>query len=218
MRSRTKKAWNASTAGASDEQVRALLHRYECPVAFHEVRTRFLGNIASPVLSASPIDTVKALWGGELPAFESIEAANELIAALIMGLWNRLTRHQARGAPFRLLRNDTPATREGLGQIALVRRQEIDGFLEGLFSGEESIDLPERAQRALNVLSEIRGMLEAARSLAIDWTKPASSDDIAGTIRNIGKLTTIAEQEMHATVLSCARARRQMLAAMPATR
>jgi hypothetical protein len=99
-----------------------------------------------------------------------------------------------------------------------VLRQEIDGFLEGLFSGEESIDLPERAQRALTVLSEIRGMLEAARSLAIDWTKPASSDDIAGTIRNIGKLTTIAEQEMHATVLSCARARRQMLAAMPATR
>jgi hypothetical protein len=44
-------------------------------------------------------------------------------------------------------------------------------------------------------------MLEGARSLAIDRTEPASFDDIAGTIRNIGKLTTIAEQEMHATVL-----------------
>jgi hypothetical protein len=61
-------------------------------------------------------------------------------------------------------------------------------------------------------------MLEGARSLAIDRTEPASFDDIAGTIRNIGKLTTIAEHEMHATVLSCARARRQMLAAMPAPR
>jgi hypothetical protein len=89
---------------------------------------------------------------------------------------------------------------------------------EGLFSGEESIDLPEWAQRALNLLSEIRGMLEGARSLAMDWAKPAFSDDITDTIRNIGKLTMIAEREMHATVLSCARARRQMLAAMPAPR
>jgi hypothetical protein len=55
--------------------------------------------------------------------------------------------------------------------------------------------------------------MEGARSLGIDGTKPAS--DIADTIRNIGKLTTIAEREMHATVLSCARAPRQMLAAMP---
>ncbi len=33
---------------ASDDQVRALLDRYHCPVPFHAVRTRFLGNIASP--------------------------------------------------------------------------------------------------------------------------------------------------------------------------
>jgi hypothetical protein len=35
-----------------------LLDRYKCPV----VRTRFLGNIASPVMSASPIETVRGLW------------------------------------------------------------------------------------------------------------------------------------------------------------
>jgi hypothetical protein len=33
---------------ATDEEVRALLVRYRCPVPFHVVRTRFLGNIASP--------------------------------------------------------------------------------------------------------------------------------------------------------------------------
>ena len=33
---------------ATDDEVRALLVRYRCPVPFHEVRTRFLGNIASP--------------------------------------------------------------------------------------------------------------------------------------------------------------------------
>jgi len=43
---------------ASDEQVRALLERYKCPVPFHEVRTRLLGNIATPVMSASPIRVI----------------------------------------------------------------------------------------------------------------------------------------------------------------
>jgi hypothetical protein len=85
---------------ATDEQVRVLLERYRCPVPLHEVRTRFLGNIASPIMGASPMKEVEKLWGGELPEFETIEAANELIGALVMGLWNRLTRHQERGNPF----------------------------------------------------------------------------------------------------------------------
>jgi hypothetical protein len=48
-------------AGVSDEQVRALLDRYKCPVAFHEVRTRFLGNIATPSVAASPIKVIQDL-------------------------------------------------------------------------------------------------------------------------------------------------------------
>ncbi|WP_288036951.1 hypothetical protein [Acidiphilium sp.] len=86
---------------ASDDEVRALLDRYDCPVPFHAVRTRFLGNIASPDMQASPIKMVEALWGGELPTFESIDDVNELIGALVMGLWNRLTHHQERSAPWR---------------------------------------------------------------------------------------------------------------------
>ena len=54
---------------ATDEEVRVLLNRYKCPVPFHEVRTRFLGNVATPAI-ASPIKMVEDLWGGELPAFE----------------------------------------------------------------------------------------------------------------------------------------------------
>lgn len=73
-------------------------------------------------MAASPIETVKGLGGGELPEFDTIDAANELIGALVMGFWNRLTRHQDRGAPFRLTRNDIPVTREGL---ACVKRGKI---------------------------------------------------------------------------------------------
>ena len=35
----------------SDDEVRAFLDRYRCPVPFHVVRTRFLGSIASPVMT-----------------------------------------------------------------------------------------------------------------------------------------------------------------------
>src|SRR5450755_3201213 len=74
---------------ATEEEIRALLERYRCPVPFHEVRTRFLGNIASPGIGVSPAKMVEGLWGGELPEFGSINTAKELIGALIMGLWNR---------------------------------------------------------------------------------------------------------------------------------
>lgn len=107
-------AKRAAPPTASDYQVRALLERYRCPVPFHTVRTRFLGNIASPDLQVSPIKMVEALWGGALPTFDDLDAANELMGALIMGLWNRLTRHQERLAPFRLTRMEVPATHHGL--------------------------------------------------------------------------------------------------------
>src|SRR4051794_24021191 len=113
----------------SDDAVRALLERYACPVPFHETPTRLPGNIASPVLTACPMQTVKELWGGELPEFSDIDAANELIGALVMGLWNRLTRHQDRAVPFRLVRVALPETEEGLHTLSLIRRQEIDGFV-----------------------------------------------------------------------------------------
>jgi hypothetical protein len=144
-----------SPASASDDQVRALLERFACPVPFHEVRTRFLGNIATPSMSASPMKVVGDLWGGELPEFKTIDDANELIGALLAGLWNRLTLHQDRSSPFRLTRTEVSVTREGLAAIALMRRQELDGFVEA---------------------------------------------------------------EMHAIVLACKRARKQMLAGSPATK
>jgi hypothetical protein len=63
----------------SNDEVRALLARYRCPVPFHAVRTRFLGNIASPVVPASPLDTLKGLWGGELPEFDDFGCASVLV-------------------------------------------------------------------------------------------------------------------------------------------
>jgi len=83
------------------KMVRALLDRHACPVPFHAVRTRFLGNIATPMFGASPLRVVEGLWGGELPEFDSMAEAETLIGLLVQGLWNDLARHQKRSQPFR---------------------------------------------------------------------------------------------------------------------
>ena len=200
---------------ASDEQVRALLVRYACPVPFHEVRTRFLGNIASPAIGVSPMKMVESLWGGKLPEFDTKDAVNELIGALFMGLWNQLTKHQDRNAPFRLTRSSIAPTREGLATFALMRRQELDGFVEGLFGQEEIVDVPERAHRALDDLADMRALFAATAELATDEAKPAQLKEMETTLRLLREMTKNAEHEMHAIVLSCKRARKLMLAGIP---
>ena len=142
-----------------DAVVKALIEKYDCPVPFHEVRTRFLGNIATPELSASPLQMIQDLWGGELPVFDSMDEANELIGALIDGLWNGLTRHQKRSQPFRLTRVSMDPTAANLGRYGLIRLEELDGFIEGLFNGHDIIDLPERAHGAIGHLAELRAMM-----------------------------------------------------------
>ena len=195
---------------ATDDEVRALLVRYRCPMPFHEVRTRFLGNIASPGMGVSPIKVVEGLWGGKLPEFETIDAANELVGALVMGLWNRLSRHQDRNAPFRLTRIETEATREGLAALAMLRRQELEGFVEGLFGKEE------RAHRGLGALSDMWALFEGTEAVARDEAKTGTERDMGKTLRLLRQMTKDAEHEIHAILLSCKRARRQMLASLPA--
>ena len=124
---------------ANDDEVRVLLERYRCPVQFHVVRTRFLGNITSPGMQASPIKMVEALWGGELPTFDTIDAANELIGALVTGLWNRLAHHQKRAVPFRLIRLEVGVTREGMAKFArldVMRSARIVPGLGGCVGGD----------------------------------------------------------------------------------
>lgn len=194
----------------SEKTVRILLEQHGCPVPFHEVRTRFLGNIATPALSASPMRIVEGLWGGELPVFESTDDANKLIGALVQGLWNNLTRHQKRSQPFRLTRVPLEQTAAGLGHYGLIRLEELDGFIDGLFNGEETIDLPERAHKAVGHLSELRAMMAGICEL-VSRNPDADSAQLEITFKHLRELTRIMETEINEVVLSCTRARRQML-------
>ena len=111
-----------------------------------------------------------------------------------------------------------PPTREGVARIALVRRQEIDGFVEGLFGNQGSLDLPERAHQALNVLHELRAILAGIVDLMGDRTKPATPEDLTQVLRNVQQLTIVGETEIHKAVLSCTRARRHAMSQSSATR
>jgi hypothetical protein len=199
----------------SDEQIRGLLKRYACPVPFHEIRPRFLGKLASPAINASPMEVVKGLWSGDLPEFESVEAANELIGALVVGLWNQLARHQERSAPFRLTRLTTAATPQGMENLGRMRRQELDGFVEGFFGSKDILDIPDRAHRGIDTLGKIRALFASVENVTRDETRAGAFEDVEKMVRHLHEITKIAEHEMHAVVLSCARARRQMLAGLP---
>lgn len=193
------------------QQVRDLLRRYVCPVPYHEVRTRFLGNIATPELSASPLNVAKGLWGGAFPEVESMEDLNRLIDTLINGLWNALTIHQKRSEPFRLVKVSIEPSVTNLARLALTRRQELDGFVEGLFDGADEIDLPEKANVSLGALAELRAIMGGAHDFATRSVEPADPAQIQATFRHLRELTRIMEQELHAVVLDCTRARRQMI-------
>lgn len=199
-----------ATKRPSAKTVQALLAKHACPVPFHEVRTRFLGSIATPVVSVSPVQIVEDLWDGELPTFDNIDAVNELLGILLRGLWNDLTRHQKRSQPFRLTRM-TVETAEDLGRYGLVRLQELDGFIEGLFNGEDVIELPERAHEAVERLAEMRAMMAGICELFSQNPHLGARPKIETSVRLLRQMTRVMEAEIHEAVLSCTRARLGMM-------
>jgi len=171
-----------------------------------------MGSIVSPVPDPLPVHTLQQLWGGQFPPFDSVEDLNHLLYVLMDGIWNRLTAHQNDGNPFKLTRVRVRRTREGVRDYALVRKQEIEGFLDGLFGPHEEMDLSESARDGVDALGEIRGMLAGAINFLNDTGKPAPPDELNGLAGNLQALATILEKEVNTVVLSCTRARRQLLA------
>lgn len=202
----------------SEKTIRALLEKHACPVPFHAVRTRFLGNIASPTLSVSPIRLIESLWGGELPVFESMEEANELLQTLGQGLWNDLAQHQKRIHPFKLTLVSLEPSLTNLATIARIRREEVDGFVEGLFGEDKQIDLPQRAHEALGHLSELRAMVAGFEDLIARGLEAGDAGELDATFKHLRGLKRIMEVEMQEVVLSCLKARKQMLESLPMTR
>jgi hypothetical protein len=204
-----------STApGASDSEVQALLLRYRCPTPLHTVRTLLLGHIASPRLDVSPMAAVAQTFGGELPEFASSDEVEELMRVLVQGLWNQLSEHQSTRHPFRLPRFEVSPTRQALHDLALVRAQELNGFVDGLFGAEVKMLLPQKAHEAVVALAELHAMFDGAAGLLGDETKPAPVPELKALQRNLQQMTIVADEQINKAVQSCKRARGQSLETM----
>ena len=192
---------------------KALLVKYACPIPYHQVRARFMGNIASPDMTVSPVQEIQRIWENELPTFESNSDAEEFFGILMQGLWNDLSAHQKRTDPFKLARIAmAPASLEFLFKSARVRRLEIEGFVDGLFAGQGEIDLAESAHKAVDILGEMRAIFEATEQLA---AQPASVASITETIKHFQQMSRIAEHEINVVIQSCKKARAQALDTLP---
>ncbi len=96
------------------------------------------------------MNTLARIWDGTLPALASIEAVNELLGALINGLWNELTVHQDEGHPYRLMNFPARTTRESLACMAETRMEELKGLLAGVLGDQENLEVPEPMGESLD--------------------------------------------------------------------
>ena len=202
-----------------DGAIRALLKRYACPIRYHQLRARFMGNITTPDMNASPMQEIHRVWNDELPVFEDKGEAEAFFGTLLQGMWNGLSAHQKRSDPFKLARLKTaPASYEYLGRLAKVRREELDGFIDGLFAGQEEMDFPESAHKAVGTLGELRSLFAATEDMALSPPGPADVSTMEQTAKHLRELTRIAELEINTIIQSCRKARQQMLETQPMER
>jgi hypothetical protein len=93
------------------------------------------------------------------------------------------SRRQSCRLPRSKLRMEAVPTRAGLAALAQMRRQELDGFIEGLFGHEKMIDLPKRVHRGLDDLGHMRALFEAVVALAMDDAQPVTDKGMETTLR-----------------------------------
>ena len=193
---------------ALDLVVRELLEHYSCPYMFHQVRAGFMGNVASPDLNVMPLREVERAWNGALPEFRDDDEINPFMQILVMGFYNKMSSHQDRDNPFKLVK---------LGPIFLgnecvmlfgrARRQEIEGFIGGLFCGQKDIALPKIARDAIESLLEKRDSFAAAEEMAEDQSAQSDDASIRHTLEKLQEMTRVAEEEINLVIQSCKAAR-----------
>lgn len=176
--------------------VRRLLKKYHCKLQLHQVRAQFMGAILSPVESINPALEIKTLWGGQLPSFTTVEAANELMQVLAMGLWNQLTAHVKSAGPFELSESAPELTEKSLKAAAKIRYEELQSFLLGFFQGQDSLRLSPKVCDCLDVLEDLVGMFHGI-ALLPKQPPGATVLNIRGLIDQMAELTKIAQREIN---------------------
>jgi hypothetical protein len=101
---------------------------------------------------------------------------------------------------------------DDLRRLCEVRTEELEGFIDGLFGADEDLDLLERAVEGMEQIGEINAMIRGVLDLLDRPAMPPATDkERAATLKNVKNLSRIAEKEIHAVILSCKRARAQLI-------
>ena len=188
-----------------DAMIRALLEAHSCPTPFYAIRARFMGNIASPGLPASPNWTVHEFLPGATSPFEDFEEANELIQGLL-SLWNHLALHQKRSKPFKLTIKPFGDDRVSMREFLEIRTEEIDHFLEGLLGEEAELTVPEDIRAEIELLSENYALMSA--TLAMLDRDDTTDEDASGLAQSLRELNKIAGVQINDIIMDCIRYRR----------
>lgn len=195
-----------------EQAIRELLTKHACPHGYHAVRTYLLGSIARPAPTVKPLDAVARLWGGIFPDFESLDDMDALLGAIVVGLWNELSTHRNPEMPFKVVALPMEPTAINLSNFALVRAQEAEGFVEGLFGGDLSAALPERAHEAVAYLYDIRSLMLSVDDLMKSATfRLDDPDKIQTTLIRLNLMTEVMEVEINAAVTACSQIRMDRL-------
>lgn len=157
-----------------DAAIRRFLARYDCPTPFHVVRMRFWGAIVSPSHDVSPIKVIESLWPSGLPKFGDADEANGFFQTL-MGLWNRMARHQDALALVKLQAVTKLLTRDALHDAAALRVEELrDGFVRGFTGGNRDMDVP---PGVTDLLAQVEKAIELLAMTRNTIARPPGPDD-----------------------------------------
>ena len=124
---------------------------------------------------------------------------------------NDLTKHQERKHPFKLQRINATAKRDSLLRLATTRREELDGFAEGLFGSHDDIDLPKRASDSVEQIGDLRALFFNTERMLSDKTISSTTNELVDLKKSYTELSKTAEKELHAAMISCAQTRQRQL-------
>ncbi|MFN3348899.1 hypothetical protein [Pseudorhodoplanes sp.] len=188
-----------------DAAMRRFLKLHNCPTPFHVARMRFWGEIVSPSLNVSPVKTISSLWPDGLPTFENGDEANRFFQTL-MGLWNRMARHQDASSPVRLQTVESPSTRDALREAAAMRVEELyDGFMHGFTGGNREMDVPSGVAELLARIEKGIELLATARNT---FARPPGPDD-AGMLDELARVFPVVDHAVQADLNAIAVAVKQ---------
>lgn len=178
--------------------VRELLERYSCPYKFHRVRAGFMGNISSPDLDVFPLQEVERSWNGEMPVFANELEVNLFMQTMVNEFYNKLCDHQDPKKLFKFVKlNPGKIDREYLARFGRIRREELEGYIGGLFSGQDEMEMPVAAHEIIPNLLKIRDMFATAEKAANDPSELEDGPSIERMHKQLQEMTCAAEGQIN---------------------